>query len=238
MKQYENHIILSLVLVAIIALYGFADHRHESQKVEDVTVSFTDYKEPLISQENVNKLLIQSEDTLQNLTVEKLDLNRSELSLENNAMIRAAQVSVDLKGRMHVIVEQRVPVARIIADSSFYLDKENKIMPLSQEYAARVPLVMGYHSSDQDEVYELISFLRNDEYMESMVTQIDMSNSENVICSLRALDFDIALGNVEDLQTKFYNFKAMMAQLEKNEAMDEVKRLDLRFDNQVVVIKK
>ncbi|MEP3968846.1 MAG: cell division protein FtsQ/DivIB [Nonlabens sp.] len=206
--------------------------------MKDVNITFTDYSDPLISEKNVNKLLIQNGDSIENLTIENLDLNKSELRLVQNAMIRDAEVSVSLDGLLKAVVRPRKPIARIMGKPDSYLDQDNLIMPLSKEHTVNVPLVYGFSENVQDKTFELINFIRNDELLKASFTQIKFDKREEVTLSVRALDFKVKLGRVEKLDHKMINYKAFLTKMQKDKQLGDIKTIDLRFNNQVVVTKR
>ncbi len=53
----------------------------------------------------------------------------------------------------------------------------------------------------------------------------------------RVEDFIVDLGNVEDLESKFKNFKAFYAKAMKDKSLREYAVVSLEFDNQVVCTK-
>ncbi|WP_242446421.1 cell division protein FtsQ/DivIB [Nonlabens agnitus] len=238
MKRIFNLLILPVILVGILALYSFANKRHYNREITDINISFTDYSDPFISEDNVNKLLIQKEDSVDNRLVEKLDLNKSETRLVADPMIRAAEVSVDLNGKLHVMVEQRRPLARLLGGLNVYLDSDNSIMPLSSEHTALVPVVLGFKPEFQEELYEFLVYLENDELLHAAVTQIVLDSKGNATLMLRSNDMRLKLGKLDKLHSKMTNFKAMLAKVEKDKAVDQIKAMDLRFDGQVIVVKK
>ncbi|MEO9954037.1 cell division protein FtsQ/DivIB [Nonlabens sp.] len=238
MHKIKNIIKLVLVIVLVISLYAFASSRYEARKLKDVNITFTDYSDPLISEKNVNKLLIQNGDSIENLTIENLDLNKSELRLVQNAMIRDAEVSVSLDGLLKAVVRPRKPIARIMGKPDSYLDQDNLIMPLSKEHTVNVPLVYGFSENVQDKTFELINFIRNDELLKASFTQIKFDKREEVTLSVRALDFKVKLGRVEKLDHKMINYKAFLTKMQKDKQLGDIKTIDLRFNNQVVVTKR
>ncbi|PPK94443.1 cell division protein FtsQ [Nonlabens xylanidelens] len=238
MHKIKNIIKLVLVIVLVISLYAFASNRYEARKLKDVSITFTDYSDPLISEKNVNKLLIQNNDSIENLTIENLDLNKSELRLVQNAMIRDAEVSVSLDGLLKAVVRPRKPIARIMGTPDAYLDQDNLMMPLSKEHTVNVPLVYGFTENVQDKTFELINFIRNDELLKASFTQIKFDKREEVTLSVRALDFKVKLGRVEKLDHKMINYKAFLTKMQKDKQLGDIKTIDLRFDNQVVVTKR
>lgn len=225
-------------MVLIFSAYAFAGHRFEKRQINDVTISFTDSKALFISEKNVNKLLIQNVDSIQSVAVENLDLNTSEMRLIDNAMVRGAEVSVSLDGRVDVLVEQRLPIARLILPIQVYLDTDNELMPLSQEHTAFVPLVYGYKESLKESLYKLVTFINKDDFLRPAVTQISFNKKEEVTLEMRAHDYEVLLGKVEELELKAMNYKAFIAKMEKDKRLNQVKTIDLRYKNQVVSIKK
>jgi cell division protein FtsQ len=238
MKRFKDLLILCVISLTILGLYAFAGKRHEKRKLQDINISFTDYSDPLISVVNVNKLLILKEDTLANPYVENLDLNRSEMRLDANPMIRTAEVSVDLNGQLDVLVEQRVPIARIIGAKDSYLDTDNELMPLSSEHTVLVPLVTGFKKQYQEGLFSFLMFLKEDELLHMTITQIGFDKSGNVSLRLRAHGLRVELGKLDGYEWKMSNFKAMLAKLEKDKTVDQINKIDLRFDHQVIVVKK
>lgn len=238
MKKVTKMLILPLVVILVLALYSFANKRHRNKEVTDIKISFTDYSDPFISETNVNKLLIQKEDSVNNLFVEKLDLNKSESRLVADPMIRTAEVSVDLNGKLQVKVEQRVPIARLMGSENGYLDDDNLIMPLSKEHTALVPVVTGFKPEFQEQLYNFIKFVRKDELLNTAITQIALSNNGNATLMLRSSDMRLKLGKLEQVERKMSNFKAMLAKVEKDNRVSQIKSMDFRFDQQVVVTKK
>jgi cell division protein FtsQ len=238
MHKFKNIIKLVLVTLLVISLYAFASNRYKLRKLKAVSITFTDYSDPFISEKNVNKLLIQNNDIVKNLIIENLDLNRREMRLVGNPMIRDAEVSVSLDGLLKVVVQPRKPIARIMGSTNAYLDQDNLIMPLSKEHSVNVPLVYGYHKKVQDKTFELINFIKSDELLKASFTQVEFDKREEVTLLVRAFNFKVKLGRVERLEHKMINYKAFIAKMQKDKSWVAIKTIDLRFDNQVVVTKK
>lgn len=238
MHNLKNIIKLLLAISLVISLYAFASSRYKNRKLKDISIAFTDYSDPLISEKNVNKLLIQNNDTVKNLIIENLDLKKSEERLVQNVMIRDAEVSVSIDGLLKAVVQPRKPIARIMGQTNAYLDQDNLIMPLSKEHTVNVPLIYGYSKSVQNKAFELINFIKNDALLKASFTQIVFDKQDEVSLEVRAFDFKVRLGKVEKLEHKMMNYKAFLAKMQKDTAWSEIQSIDLRFDNQVVVIKK
>lgn len=234
----RSKLFLAITVVAVLGLYAFASHRFKAREVQSIEIKFLGKADPLISESNVNKLLIQNQDTTQKLYLENLALNESELRLVNNAMIRNSEVSVTLDGELEVVVEQREPIARVVGSTHKYLDHDNKLMPLSVEHSVRVPLIYGFTEDVQDQVYEVMMFLRNDPVLEPAFSAIYVNKDGSMWLTPRAYDFRVVLGNIDDLVVKMEKYKAFITKMSKDKRLNELKRVDLRYKKQVITTKK
>ncbi|MFV9482999.1 cell division protein FtsQ/DivIB [Christiangramia sp. ASW11-125] len=228
-----------LILILLVGgLYGFAEHRHKNRKLTDIKVSFTETENLYVTEEVVNKLLIQSNDSVSSIDKETLDLNRVEAMLNDHDMIENAEVFLTLDGKLKATVSQRKPIGRVAGNSSFYLDRNGEIMPLSEYYSARVPLMFGFDGSTVAEVYGIVSYIQNDDFLRKHVTGITRLNAEAYALELREDDFQIYFGDTTEIDLKFNNFKAFYKKATKDKKLNTYKKVNLQFGDQVVCTKK
>ena len=231
--------IKAFVLVAIICLlYGFAEKRHKSRGVSEVKVEFTDSENLYVTEEVVNKLLIQNNAAVSSIDKETLDLNRVEALLNKHQMIENAEVYLTLDGKLEAIVSQRKPIGRVVGNSSFYLDKNGEIMPLSRFYSARVPLMFGFDGSNVTKAYPIIKHIKEDEFLKRHVTGINRLKGDKYSLDLREQDFELYFGDSSNVALKFNNFKAFYKKAQKEKKLDTYKKVNLQFGDQVVCTKK
>ncbi|SDS59027.1 hypothetical protein [Gramella sp. MAR_2010_147] len=231
--------IKAFVLVAIVGLlYGFAEKRHKSRNISEVKVEFTDSENLYVTEEVVNKLLIQNKATVSSIDKETLDLNRVESLLNEHQMIENAEVYLTLDGKLEAKVSQRKPIGRVVGNSSFYLDKNGEIMPLSQFYSARVPLMFGFDGSNVSKAYSIIDYIKKDAFLKRHITGINRLKGDKYTLDLREQDFELYFGDSGNVALKFNNFKAFYKKAQKEEKLDTYKKVNLQFGDQVVCTKK
>jgi len=231
--------IKAFVLVAILCLlYGFAEKRHKSRVIKEVKVEFTDSENLYVTEEVVNKLLIQNKASITSIDKETLDLNRVESLLNKHEMIANAEVYLTLDGKLEAKVSQRKPIGRVVGNSSFYLDKNGEIMPLSQFYSARVPLMFGFDGSNVSKAYSIINYIKGDDFLERHITGINRLNGDKYTFELREHDFELYFGDSSNVALKFNNFKAFYKKAQKENKLDTYKKVNLQFGDQVVCTKK
>ncbi|TBW27502.1 cell division protein FtsQ/DivIB [Gramella sp. KN1008] len=238
MKRSVGYI-KAFVLVAVICfLYGFAEKRHKGREITEVKVRFTDSENLYVTEEVVNKLLIQNKASVSSIDKETLDLNRVESLLNKHDMIENAEVYLTLDGKLKAEVSQRKPIGRVIGSSSFYLDRKGEVMPLSPFYSARVPLMFGFNEASIIKAYPIVQYIKNDEFLTRHITGIQRLKGDKYKLELREMDFDVFFGDSSNVALKFNNFKAFYKKAQIDKKLDTYKRVNLQFGDQVVCTKK
>jgi len=110
---------------------------------------------------------------------------------------------------------------------------------LSTEHSARVPLVYGVvEDEDLQRVYKLALAAFNDSFLKIYLTEIHQNKNKEISLKLRLLDFEVLVGNIDNLEQKLKNLKAFYQKAKKDNMLDVYKSVNLQFDNQVVCTKK
>lgn len=234
-----NYIKAFLLLALVVFLYAFSSQRNNDRKLSDLTVKFIGNDNLYITQETVNKLLIQNKESITSVPKEILDLNGLESVLNSNSMIKSAEVYVTVNGEVKAEVEQRKPIARVNTNVSYYIDDQGLYMPLSSNHSARVPLVTGFVDKKQlENVFKIADKIHNDAFLKKHIVEIHQNEDKSINLKTRVLDFEIALGQIEHLDKKINNLKAFYQKAKKDKALINYSKVNLKFDNQVVCTKK
>jgi len=209
------------------------------RKVQNIQVNFIGENNLFITEETVNKLLIQNKEEVTSVAKEILDLNELEITLKSNPMIKSAQVYLTVNGNVRADVMQRKPIARVSENTSYYIDDEGKYMPLSSNYTARVPLVTGFvDKNGLSNLFKIVSKIYNDHFLKTHIVEIHQKQDETIVLKTRVLDFEILIGNLDGLDKKINNFKAFYQKAKKDESLKKYTKVNLQFENQVVCTKK
>ena len=230
---------LLLLVVLVLGLYGFASHRYQQAKVEEIEVKFLGNNNLYIDEVAVNKLLIQNHGSLINLPVDQIVLNTIEEEINANPMVQKAQVFLTNSGSMVVQVRQRQPIGRVqTLVESFYLDQAGKRMPLSEQYTARVPLITGLVSEETlKAVHRILTEVQKDSFLVKNVIGVHIEDKDDYRLELRSEDYRLHLGSADRLVKKFQKFKAFYAQTLLPGQEVEYAKVNLEFRNQVVCTK-
>ena len=190
-----------------------------------------------ITHEAVNKLLIQNGFPITGKAKETIDLSSLESALISNKMIQDAQVYLTVNGQLEAKVKQRTPIARVLGDRNFYIDDQGRQMPLSQYHSARVPIVYGARNDEaRESAYKMARFIQEDEFLKKHVVGILYENELSL--QLRGQEFTVIFGKAERFMEKTNKLKAFYQKAVKDNALENYKTVNLKFDKQVVCTKK
>lgn len=234
-----NNIRLILMFALMVFLYSFTSMRNEHRKLTKSMVVFTDDSNPFIKQETVNKLLIENKTDASAIQKVDLDLNRLEKSINSNPMIEKSEVFVSIDGVLKAVVKQKTPIARMFNDEgSFYIDYQGGMMPVSDEFTARVPIVSGeINKVNQDEFNKLLRFVYDDDFLKKNIIGIQITPSGSIKMLNRNFDYEIEFGQTVNIERKFKNYKAFYQKTVVDSSLYKYKKINLTFTQQVVCTK-
>jgi cell division protein FtsQ len=230
--------IIGLVLL-VGFLFAFSNYRNDHREVPKPNIEFVGENKLFITDATVSKLLIQNQQSITGQPKEIIDLNELETALNSNPMIKKAEVFMSVNGEFSAEIEQKRPIARVSTNASYYIDDEGSFMPLSSNYSARVPLVVGnVKKNDLSIVYKFAKMVDRDEFLKKHVIEIRQNNDKTLDFKIRKSDFIVHLGTLEKLEKKINNFKAFYQKALKDKILDNYKLVNLKFDKQVICTKK
>jgi cell division protein FtsQ len=219
-------------------LFAFSNKRNTSRKLTQSEIKFLGDNKLFITEATVSKLLIQNQQPVTEQPKEIIDLNELETALNSNPMIKKAEVYMSVNGKLSVEIEQKRPIARVSTNASYYIDDQGSYMPLSSNYAARVPLITGnVNKKNLETVFQFAKRVDKDEFLKKHVIEIRQNDDESIDFKIRKYDFTVHLGSVKMLDKKINNFKVFYQKALKDKILDNYKVVSLKFDKQVICTK-
>jgi cell division protein FtsQ len=176
--------------------------------------------------------------------LKNFDLNRIEAKLEENPWVYDAQLYFDNRQKLHVVLMEAIPVARCMdkAGMQFYVDAEGKLLPLSKQYRADVPVFTNMplkaktkkDSLLMNRVCRLAEAIMADSFWLAQATQIEvLPNGKMELIPAIGSHF-VDIGSAEKpfdlLQRLKIFYKAMAA----SGRLGDFKRLNAAFERQIV----
>lgn len=225
--------------MALVFLYAFGLERNKKRIVSALEIEFVGESKLFITEDSVNKLLIENFGPEKTIAKENLVLKKLESVLINHPIIEKAEVFVTTKGELKAQVKQKTPVARVYNnESSFYIDYQGNTMPLSNNFSARVPLVSApTNPENKEEFTRLLRYIYDDEFLKKNITGIEVLSDESILLKNRNYNYSIDFGKPQDIEQKFNNYKAFFQKASQDSLIEKYSKINLRFTKQVVCTK-
>lgn len=237
MLKWSN-IRLILIFGVLAFLFGFAKNRHANRALSEVKITFDTDKNLLVTESALLSELGLSMDSISTQQLKFVEVSKLEEKVVANEMVRKAEVYLTIDGKIGVEVEQRKPILRFFDGGFQYLDRDGKIMPLSTNYSARVPIAMGIPSSEIKQYYPMIKAINEDELLYQNIVGIQKTKKGELQLELRDQNVLVDFGKLENVERKLANLKAFYVKAKKEDLFDRYSKIDLQYGSQVVCTKK
>ena len=239
MKKISTYLFSLVLLLGLTFLYGFSGSKNSTKKIRKVQVEFIEGDNNFLTQQMVDKMLIQNDRHVQNQRKSVLDLQGLEQQLLLNPYVEQATVFCTIDGVLKSIVKQRTPIARIHTSSaSYYIDNQGVKVPFSNDYSARVMLVTGaINSHELKGIITFVNAVLRDDFLKKEVIGVHKTIQNEFVLSVRSGSHKIELGSLEKLNVKFQKLKAFYKTAFVHKTMAQYKTINLKYHNQVVCSK-
>lgn len=236
----------------MIALLVLAANRQRNELCRSYLIDIKE-GERFVTKASVTKLIRNSvKGNITGTPKVKFDLLKIEQLLEDNVWVKDAQVYFDNKNVLHVAVEERKPIARVFAlnNSSFYLDNENKMLPLSERFSTTLPVFTGFpgkkslNAKDSlllSDISSIATYITAHAFWAAQVAQVDI-----ISCGAACWDFEmiplvgnhtVRLGDGKDIDKKFNRLYSFYQQVLSKAGFNKYKSIDVQYAGQVVAAK-
>ena len=270
MKKIKLKKILILVLwitvaSGIIGLLSFVSVEGKAVKGKAINVIVTNESEnSFVNETDIVDFLNERKDSLVNQKMKDMDVNGIEKSLKAHPAISNADVSVDINGNAEIKITQRKPVVRIMNyfGESYYIDDEAGLMPISENYTARVPVANGLilekynmfynygipriekdslmkQLSVLDDIYAVSKYISEDSLLTSLIQQLYINTDKEIELYPAVGGHKIIFGKGEDIEEKFEKLKVFYREgLNSIDSWNKYSSINLKYKSQVVCIKR
>ena len=249
-KKTIVNVLWLLLGVGTIVLFGAAMIKKNNKPCSDLKIEITGAEEHLFIDEKDVKDLISKKADLSDKKVNEIDLRAIEKELEKTAWVKNAELFFDNKQVLQVRIEERQPIARVftVQGKSFYLDSAGVRLPLSDKLSARVAMFTGFPNSKdtmaasdsflQNGIVKLGNYISADSFWRAQIEQVSITPQATFELIPAVGDQTIVFGNADNLQDKFLNLYTFYKKAWLQNGMNTYEKLDVRFKNQVVGIRK
>ncbi len=180
----------------------------------------------------------------------KTNLRNLENLLEASSWVDHAELYFDNHQALQVHIQERQPVARVfhIGGGSFYVDSTGLRLPLSDKISAKVPVFTNFPSDKPvlahpdsmvlQGVVDLSKQILLDSFWMAQIQQVNIDPQSQFELIPMVGNHIILVGSADHLAAKFKRLNAFYEQALVQQGLNTYEKLDIRFSNQVVAIRR
>ena len=194
--------------------------------------------------------------------MDEINISKLEKIIVDHPYIKTAEVFKTINGEFNIEIEQRNPIIRIINENNlgFYIDNEGELMPLSKKVSLRLPIANGHiqfkpdfnssvnifsseYKTDEGakvlrDLLILANFINSNDFWEAQIQQIYVNKDNEFELVPLVGSQIILLGKIDNYCKKFRNLEATYKKGFLYKGWNKYKKINLKYENQVVCEKK
>ena len=203
--------IVLLVALAVYLVFAFADFSRHGDNTVCSSVNYTiadSLHAGFITVEEADRLLRASGLYPVGRTLDQVDGLVIERALRRNSYIDSVSCYKSPNGVVNVLIEQRLPLLRVLADNGddYYMDQKGNLMT-PQGYVADLIVATGHidRKYARSELLKLGRFLHADPFWNAQVEQIHVLPNHHLRLVPRVGGHTIEFGTADSISQKFRN---------------------------------
>ncbi len=257
------HIALGLVLLTgMILLLSFAVDQNRQTSCRNFIIHIDrSCGQDFLTEEYIRRAVYERFDTIEGKILNPGKLNQIKQMISANPYVERSAVYRTINNDLRIDIHQRQPLLRVVntRNETFYIDRLGRLLPVSNRYTPRVMVAGGHirtHYSPNirlaenlpdslmvsgektlRELFHLAEYISQDPFWRAMIDQITVTarGEFELIPSNGA--HVIELGDSMNLEEKFNKLRVFYRYGLTETGWDHYRRINLRFNNQVVCSK-
>ncbi|MBR3647676.1 MAG: hypothetical protein IKN59_04720 [Paludibacteraceae bacterium] len=238
----KGQTIIAIVFASLLSAYVlfaliFFPTQTPDVPCKKVEITIEDQKQrAYVKPQELQQYVLTNHGELVGHDVEEIPLLSIEQTLLKHPMLREAEVWYSPEGVLHMEVEQREPVLRVMGGENYYVDSDRRRMPVRNTTAAYVPVVTGRVSQRfaTGELYDFVCWMEQDNYWRAQIEQINVVSPTYIELVPRVGSGIVVLGNLDNYQGKLRKLKKLYTDGFSTFGWTDYAEIDLRFRGQVV----
>ena len=238
-----------LASAAVLASVGLVARNEDDKSFKKIIINVENQYDNYFIDENDVMHLISEGGTQKILGAgyESLSLKKIENRIKTHKFVNSTEVFKDFKGNLFVNITQNRPIARIIRQYSAhaYIGSEGQILPVSERFTARVPLLSGPYTDKlvkQDltqteegkALFELLQFIESDPFWKAQIAQLDIDSRGNIVMYPQVTRQYIEFGKAEQIEQKFRKLKIFYTKILPSKGWNSYRKVNVKYQDQII----
>ncbi len=234
------YVYFTLLVFAVLMLYAVKSQWQDHVPVKQVTVEGIS----VITKDEIVRLMKLPP----NVPMYAVDLTAVQRNILSNSFVKNVVLQRDAPSTIRVIVEERVPSAIVVAKEMFYIAADGTLLPfVASTETYDIPVISGLDSlaglragqklisADVNEALEIINAAQaTGPELYHSISEIRLRKGKDLVLYSFDAGVPIIFGK-GDAVKKMVKLDAFRKTFLRNGDSKEIRYIDLRFDDQVVV---
>ncbi len=241
-------------LVILISLVAFTEYRSKERlcvekpmvDIEEIESGYSGIHFFIKEQDVIDLITFNGREPMEGRLLRDVDVHQVEKRVLKDRFVDEAEIYKTLKGELRISIKQRRPIARVMRkDSSFYISTSGILLPESNRYSARVPMIIEtadpvylkfpqLSNESDSSFYELMNIIDKDKFMNKITAQV-LVKEQGVITILPQISKQkIIWGKPIDNESKVERLKTFYKEILPSKGWNRYKTVNLSYKDQII----
>jgi len=258
MKKYLKILLIIPVLYLIIIPVYMASSTN-SRPCGGIVIDISDSSDyHFVTKKQLLNLAYGNSGRIVGIPVKEVSVSAIENRINVLRELKKAEAYMTIDGTVHVYVEQRNPVMRVMPDNGgdFFVDEDGVVMRRRNLYNPRLHIVEGnvnisatmlngvsvldtsIKKSILKDIYPLVNYINDDKFWSAQIDQIYVDGNDEIDLITRTGNQQIHLGTAENYEGKLRNLEAFYDKVLPEVGWNKYSLINLEFKDQIVCKKR
>lgn len=224
--------------------------------IEINIIDSSDYH--FVTKRQLLNIIYGSNERILGQRIENISAAEIENRIDQLREVKDAEVYLTIDGTMHLFVDQRNPIMRVIPDNGgdFFIDEDGIVIRKRNLYTPRLHIVGGNINISQamlngvsvldtsirnsilPDIFHLVNFIKDNNFWSAQIDQIYVDHDDEIDLVPRVGNQLIHLGTAENFEGKLRNLEAFYDKVLPEVGWNKYSIINLEYKDQIVCKKR
>ena len=252
-------ILLFIPILYILALPVYLARSSNIKPCGEIKITIEDSSDyHFVTKKQLLGLVYGKSDRIIGVPIKDIDPTVIEGRIKVLREVKDVEVFFTIDGALHINVDQRNPVMRVIPDEGgdYFIDNEGIVIRKRNLYTPRLHLVGGninissamlngisifdtsIKKSVLKDIYQIVTYINEDDFWSALIDQIYVDRNVEIDLIPRVGNQIIHLGSAEDFRGKLNNLEVFYEKVAPEVGWNNYSVINLEFKDQIVCKKR
>ncbi|MFN8260888.1 MAG: hypothetical protein U0X41_08160 [Chitinophagales bacterium] len=252
-KTVKNIILRVTMLIglgAFIFLVVMAKLNRDESRVQKIKIGVDEWNGNFFVSKKQVLDLIEAQFEVKGRVLSGKDLERIEKAISVIPQVMHSNAYTDDKGNLNIKIEQRKPLCRVynLQGATFYMDENGVKFPVTDNFAAKVPVVTGniteacdttvpVSSVELKRIFNIVRMVNKNKVWQAMIGQYNVAEKAQVELIPRFGNGTVIFGDDRNMESKMKRLDIFYFDVLRKVGWDYYRVINIMYKNQVVCLK-